>query len=242
MKGVLTNLLENAAQAVEPGGVVLGVTAAASGQGGDRSSRLRPGSELASAARCSSRPSRSNAAAWAWGSPSRARARCCLAATSCWWKANWEERPSVSCFRLRSLLCPLLRDVTASAQDAGLPRSGAPGDCAHFRHRSARQLHQWLAAATSRSTTTTSRSRSTKTPISCRSRGGSDSGQQCRSNRSAPNPQLGPLLGALVVGEGGEAAILTFNQKVEADSGFHRRSGPSTRTCASSNFRTGTAI
>jgi len=27
--------------------------------------------------------------------------------------------------------------------------------------------------------------------------------------------QLGPLLGALVVGEGGEAAILTFNQKVE---------------------------
>jgi two-component system nitrogen regulation sensor histidine kinase NtrY len=32
VKGVLTNLLENAAQAVEPGGVVLGVTAAASGQ------------------------------------------------------------------------------------------------------------------------------------------------------------------------------------------------------------------
>jgi nitrogen fixation/metabolism regulation signal transduction histidine kinase len=32
VKGVLTNLLENAAQAVKPGGVVLGVTAAASGQ------------------------------------------------------------------------------------------------------------------------------------------------------------------------------------------------------------------
>jgi two-component system nitrogen regulation sensor histidine kinase NtrY len=32
VKGVLTNLLENAAQAVEPGGVVLGVTAASSGQ------------------------------------------------------------------------------------------------------------------------------------------------------------------------------------------------------------------
>lgn len=32
VKGVLTNLLENAAQAVEPGGVVLGVTAATSGQ------------------------------------------------------------------------------------------------------------------------------------------------------------------------------------------------------------------
>ncbi len=32
VKGVLTNLLENAAQAVRPGGVVLGVTAAASGQ------------------------------------------------------------------------------------------------------------------------------------------------------------------------------------------------------------------
>ena len=32
VKGVLTNLLENAAQAVEPGGEVLGVTAAASGQ------------------------------------------------------------------------------------------------------------------------------------------------------------------------------------------------------------------
>jgi two-component system, NtrC family, nitrogen regulation sensor histidine kinase NtrY len=32
VKGVLTNLLENAAQAVEPGGVVLGVTTAASGQ------------------------------------------------------------------------------------------------------------------------------------------------------------------------------------------------------------------
>jgi len=32
IKGVLTNLLENAAQAVEPGGVILGVTAAASGK------------------------------------------------------------------------------------------------------------------------------------------------------------------------------------------------------------------
>ena len=31
MKGVLTNLLENAAQAVAPGGVVLGVTTATSG-------------------------------------------------------------------------------------------------------------------------------------------------------------------------------------------------------------------
>jgi nitrogen fixation/metabolism regulation signal transduction histidine kinase len=73
IKGVLTNLLENAAQAARPGGV--------------------RGSACRRSPACSSRPFPSRRAAWAWGSPSRAGAPCCAAAISRRSTASWAARP-----------------------------------------------------------------------------------------------------------------------------------------------------
>ena len=82
VKGILTNLLENAAEAAGEGGRILGVTAADDGRVAIEVHDSGPGlSEQARASRCFSRPFRSRSAAWGWGFRSRARARCFRAAT-----------------------------------------------------------------------------------------------------------------------------------------------------------------
>ena len=100
VKGVLTNLLENAAQAVEPGGMVLGVTGRENGNIAIEVHDSGPGiNAQARSSLVRAHHLLQAAAAWAWGFPSRARAPCWPAATSCWFAANWEERRSGFCFQ-----------------------------------------------------------------------------------------------------------------------------------------------
>ncbi len=98
IKGVLTNLLENAAEAAQPGGVVLACNGDRGIEAEYRGARFGPGLERAGASRaCSSRPFRSRKAAWGWGFRSRAAARCCAAAI-CWRAtANWAARRFAWC-------------------------------------------------------------------------------------------------------------------------------------------------
>ena len=83
-KGILTNLLENAAEAAGEGGAILGVTAADDGTVAIEVHDSGPGLSEQARESSSSRPFRSRSAAWDWACRSRARARCCPAATSCW--------------------------------------------------------------------------------------------------------------------------------------------------------------
>ena len=110
VKGVLTNLLENAAQAVTPGwrgaGGDAGRHAAAATRLPLKCMTRVPDSARRRAARCFNRRFRSSAAAWAWAFPSPGRARCWRVAIFCWYLASSEEPRSVSCF-------PWLRPVAA---------------------------------------------------------------------------------------------------------------------------------
>ena len=77
VKGILTNLLENAAEAAGAGGRILGVTSAVDGKVAIEVHDSGPGLSEQARGRCSSRRFRSRSAAWAWGCRSRERARCC---------------------------------------------------------------------------------------------------------------------------------------------------------------------
>ena len=85
IKGILTNLLENAAEAAGEGGQILGSDGAGARTRGHRSPRFRTGAERdRRALRCFSPRFRSRSGAWGWGFRSRAKARCCRAGTLYW--------------------------------------------------------------------------------------------------------------------------------------------------------------
>jgi two-component system, NtrC family, nitrogen regulation sensor histidine kinase NtrY len=73
LKGILTNLLENAAEAAGAGGHILGVTAAEDGRVAIEVHDSGPGLSEQARPRCFSRPFRSRSGAWGWGFRSRAR-------------------------------------------------------------------------------------------------------------------------------------------------------------------------
>ena len=78
VKGILTNLLENAAEAAGPGGIGRDRHAPAGRPGRSWKCTTRvPASARRRRARCSSRRSRSRSTAWASGCRSPGRTRCC---------------------------------------------------------------------------------------------------------------------------------------------------------------------
>ena len=85
IKGVVNNLLENAADAAGSSGTVLGVTSAAGRKGGHRDPRFGTRPEPAGAGNVVSADHLvQKARAWAWASRSHAKARCYPAETSYW--------------------------------------------------------------------------------------------------------------------------------------------------------------
>ena len=76
VKGILTNLLENAAEAAGDGGRILGVTAADGGKVAIEVHDSGPGLSEQARPASSSPPFLSRSAAWGWAFPSRAKAPC----------------------------------------------------------------------------------------------------------------------------------------------------------------------
>ena len=76
VKGILTNLLENAAEAAGPGGIVRAITCIETGRPAIEVHDSGPGSARVHAVHCLSRLFLSKKTAWVWGFPSRAKMHC----------------------------------------------------------------------------------------------------------------------------------------------------------------------
>ncbi len=224
IKGVLTNLLENAAHAAKSGGVVLGVTAAASGKVAIEVHDSGPGVNAQARSTLFEPTISFKRAAWVLGSLLPARARCYRVAISCWCRASWEEPLSVSYFPPRSMwhrhscLCWALTILSPLAAQTQPPLIRVPvrlviaptsvtnergkfingltvSDFTLFDNDVPQQIHEDADFL----------------PISL--------AVAIQTNLTVEGilpriHELGPLLGTLVVGDGGECSIMTFDENV----------------------------
>src|SRR5580704_9433943 len=181
---------------------------------------LVPGLARRREARCFNRRFHSSAAAWDWAFPSRVRARCWRAAIFFWFPASSEEPRSVSCFPWPSFaLLPLLAAALwgqepilrvpvrlVVAPTSVTDRSGnfinglTAADFRLYDNDVPQQIHEdgdFLPISLAIAVQT-----NLKKQVVERVR------------------ELGPLLGALVVGVGGEAAIFTFDKELHVRQDF----------------------
>ena len=94
VKGILTNLLENAAEAAGRAAACWPSRGCRTSTSQSRCTIPDPASAKRRAPRCLNRRSRSRSTAWGWACPSQRKTPSCRAATSCWWTASLAAQDS----------------------------------------------------------------------------------------------------------------------------------------------------